>query len=308
MRCPTAVCGPRRPPAPLAGPAVPSGTRRRLLQREVAPPATPVDSHRPSAPRDLERPSVAHGVRRQLPPEEPPSTSLDPRRPPAPHDTERRAVSGGAWWWLLARGVERRAASIDTQRPPARHERPTPRGPRRRGVVERSPASRGSRRAAIPPDRGSATLWCVALSAVLFTVATAFALLGTVRVAHHRAQSTADLSALVAARWALASPENACERASRLAVQNGARLVRCALTEATADVTVAVGLSLPGVGERTVHARARAGPAAATPALPTPSRRQTAPAPESSPQTAPAPESSPQTAPARESSPRTPSP
>ncbi|MET9338644.1 Rv3654c family TadE-like protein [Nonomuraea sp. NPDC003804] len=139
-------------------------------------------------------------------------------------------------------------------------------GPRRAAsppALEQPTPSR-TRRSSASRERGSATLWCVALSALLFTVAMTFVLVGTVRVAHHRAQSAADLSALAAARWAFASPEKACERASRLAAQNGAGLVRCALTETTADVTVSVELSLPGVGERTVHARARAGPASTT--------------------------------------------
>lgn len=159
----------------------------------------------------------------------------------------------------LTRDLERPAVPHGPRRPP------TPRG------LKRPAPTRGSHRAAVSRERGSATLWCVALSALLFTVAMAFALVGTVRVAHHRAQSAADLSALAAARWALASPEKACAQAARLAVQNGAELVRCALTEATVDVTVSVGLSLPGVGDRTVHARARAGPTTATPGLPTPS-------------------------------------
>ncbi|WP_431901545.1 Rv3654c family TadE-like protein [Nonomuraea sp. bgisy101] len=168
----------------------------------------------------------------------------------------------------------RRRTSCDARRTTVRcdlERPPTPRDPRRplsKGL-QRPVAPRGGQKVAVSRERGSATLWCVALSAVLFTVAMAFALVGMVRVAHHRAQSAADLSALAAARWALASPEKACAQASRLAARNGAELVRCALTEATVDVTVSVGLSLPGVGERTVHARARAGPAIATPGLPT---------------------------------------
>lgn len=117
-------------------------------------------------------------------------------------------------------------------------------------------------------DRGSATLWCVALSGLLLAVATTFAIVGAARVAHHRAQSAADLSVLVAARWALAAPTEACARASRLAAENGAQLVRCTLTDAVADLTVSVGLSLPALGDRVVLARARAGPANGNPDVP----------------------------------------
>lgn len=117
-------------------------------------------------------------------------------------------------------------------------------------------------------DRGSATLWCVALSGLLLAIATTFAIVGAARVAHHRAQSAADLSVLVAARWALAAPTEACARASRLAAENGAQLVRCTLTDAVADLTVSVGLSLPALGDRVVLARARAGPAHGNPDAP----------------------------------------
>ncbi|MGI5268455.1 Rv3654c family TadE-like protein [Nonomuraea sp. CA-218870] len=118
-------------------------------------------------------------------------------------------------------------------------------------------------------DRGSATLWGVALMGLLMTVALAFATAGSVRVARHRAHDAADLSALAAAELALVDPEGACARAAALARQNGADLSSCAITGAVADVRTSLTISLPGFGARTVTGRSRAGPAQAGPAKPT---------------------------------------
>lgn len=96
-------------------------------------------------------------------------------------------------------------------------------------------------------------------------VATVFAMVGAVRVARHRADNAADLSALAAARMALSDPEGACAKASALAVQNGVRLTRCEINHEVADVWTALPIALPVVGTRTVMGRSRAGPAEATP-------------------------------------------
>lgn len=95
-------------------------------------------------------------------------------------------------------------------------------------------------------------------------VATAFATVGAVRVARHRANNAADLSALAAAKLALFDPEGACTRASALAIQNGVQLTRCEITNEVADVWTALPISLPIVGTRTVEGRSRAGPADTT--------------------------------------------
>ncbi|GAA4981379.1 secretion/DNA translocation related TadE-like protein [Nonomuraea thailandensis] len=113
-------------------------------------------------------------------------------------------------------------------------------------------------------DRGSATLWGVALMGLLMATATAFATVGSVRVAHHRAGSAADLSALAAAKLALIDPEGACGKASELAAANGVELTRCQITDDIADVWTALPISLPLLGPRTVHGRSRAGPTAST--------------------------------------------
>ncbi|MFI6452240.1 Rv3654c family TadE-like protein [Streptosporangium amethystogenes] len=110
-------------------------------------------------------------------------------------------------------------------------------------------------------ERGSATIWTVGLMALLFAVAAAVMVAGTARVARHRAQSAADLSALTAARLAFADPDRSCARASLLAADNGARVTRCSVgDDGIAEIEVAMDVSLPLKGETAISARARAGP------------------------------------------------
>ncbi|WP_269324007.1 Rv3654c family TadE-like protein [Streptosporangium roseum] len=110
-------------------------------------------------------------------------------------------------------------------------------------------------------DRGAATIWAAGLMALVFAVTATVVFAGTARVARHRAQSAADLSALAAARLAFAAPERGCAEASSLAEGNGAMITRCFIDgDGIADVQVAVGLSLPVLGDRTIMANARAGP------------------------------------------------
>lgn len=110
-------------------------------------------------------------------------------------------------------------------------------------------------------QRGSATIWTVALMALVFAVATAVVFAGMARVARHRAQGAADLSALAAARLAFADPGRGCARASSLAVDNEARVTRCSLGDGgIADIEVTMEVSLPLKGPVAITARARAGP------------------------------------------------
>ncbi|WP_329088928.1 Rv3654c family TadE-like protein [Streptosporangium sp. NBC_01469] len=110
-------------------------------------------------------------------------------------------------------------------------------------------------------QRGSATIWTVGLMALVFAVAVAVVFAGMARVARHRAQSAADLSALAAAKLAFADPGRSCLRASSLAVDNEARVTRCSLSDGgIADIEVAMEISLPLKGPVAVTSRARAGP------------------------------------------------
>lgn len=110
-------------------------------------------------------------------------------------------------------------------------------------------------------DRGSATLWGVALMALLMATAMALALAGSVRAARHRVHDAADLSALAAAGLALVDPAGACLRAASVASRNGVTLSGCAVMGEVADVRTSLTVSLPGLGARTLTGRARAGPA-----------------------------------------------
>ncbi|MFG1705470.1 Rv3654c family TadE-like protein [Nonomuraea sp. M3C6] len=116
-----------------------------------------------------------------------------------------------------------------------------------------------------PGQRGSATLWGVALMGLLMALATTFATVGSVRVARHRVNNAADLSALAAARLAVVDPEGACDRAAALATQNGVQLTQCTITNEIADVWTSLPISLPISGTRTLTGRSRAGPADADP-------------------------------------------
>ncbi|USQ82669.1 flp pilus-assembly TadE/G-like family protein [Streptomyces phaeoluteigriseus] len=105
-------------------------------------------------------------------------------------------------------------------------------------------------------DRGSATVWTLAVIAVLCVVFGAALALGQAVLARHRAAGGADLAALAAADHWTDGTEAACARADRLARAQGARLVRCVIVGEVSDVTAAAGR-----GPFTVEVRARAGPA-----------------------------------------------
>jgi secretion/DNA translocation related TadE-like protein len=112
-------------------------------------------------------------------------------------------------------------------------------------------------------DRGSGTLWVLAILGVIWFVATAAMTVGGVRVARHRAYGAADLAALGAAAHAADGSGRACGMAARIARGSGGLMRRCRLHGRVADVWVTSDVRLgPPLGRLTVNARARAGPAA----------------------------------------------
>ncbi|MDB1086527.1 flp pilus-assembly TadE/G-like family protein [Streptomyces sp. ACA25] len=120
----------------------------------------------------------------------------------------------------------------------------------------RSP-SEGPRR----DDRGSATVWAVACSALISLACLAVLALAQVVEVRHRAAGAADLAALAGADRALAGPERACALAGEVAGAQGARVVRCAVDGAwgeVVDLTAEVR-----AGPYRVRVRSRAGPPAA---------------------------------------------
>lgn len=121
-----------------------------------------------------------------------------------------------------------------------------------------APQAGGGRVAGPGRDRGFASLWlvlCVSSFCVLFAGALAY---GQVVATRHRAGAAADLAALAAADQALLGRDEACAAARRVAVAQGAGLVRCELDGVVADLTVEVRS-----GPFTPRKRARAGPVAA---------------------------------------------
>ncbi|WP_079025151.1 Rv3654c family TadE-like protein [Streptomyces leeuwenhoekii] len=109
-------------------------------------------------------------------------------------------------------------------------------------------------------DRGSATVWSLAVLSALCVVFGVVLALGQAVVARHRAAGGADLAALAAAdHWARGEAA-ACARAERVARAHSVRLVRCAVTGQVSDVTAASGR-----GPFAAEVRARAGPADSVP-------------------------------------------
>ncbi|WP_411079633.1 Rv3654c family TadE-like protein [Streptomyces sp. cmx-18-6] len=100
-----------------------------------------------------------------------------------------------------------------------------------------------------------ATVWVAVTAATLCAVFALVLALGQAVAARHRAGGAADLAALAAADRALEGVKVACGAARRVAVAQGALIVRCAVRGEVADVTARArfGLYEPDV-------RSRAGP------------------------------------------------
>ncbi|GAA3161480.1 flp pilus-assembly TadE/G-like family protein [Streptomyces ramulosus] len=109
-------------------------------------------------------------------------------------------------------------------------------------------------------------MWTVFAAAALCAVFIALLALGQAVVARHRAGGAADLAALAAADRAARGPAVACAEARRVAAAQHARLVRCALTAAIADVSAEAGDA-----PFTARVRSRAGPPEAGPSTERPS-------------------------------------
>ncbi len=110
-------------------------------------------------------------------------------------------------------------------------------------------------------ERGSASVWVLALAGVLALVGLAGALVAAAVTARHRATAAADLAALAAAGSAVEGHADPCAAAAAVAEANGASLRSCTVDPAAvADVAVGVPVELGPLGEREATARARAGP------------------------------------------------
>ena len=106
-------------------------------------------------------------------------------------------------------------------------------------------------------DTGSASVAALALIMVLLAVTAGVAVLGSVVIARHRAQSAADLAALSAAARLTSGHQIACARALSVASAMRTSVTDCAVQGLDIVVTVAADAGLPGWR---ASARARAGP------------------------------------------------
>ncbi|GIG90906.1 Rv3654c family TadE-like protein [Plantactinospora endophytica] len=109
-------------------------------------------------------------------------------------------------------------------------------------------------------DRGSASLWLLAVGLALVVFSLGGAAVEAARVARHQSRVAADLGALAGAAHAIEGADRACARAAAIAAANSARITGCTLDgfdlQVTAEVTVE---PLPGMS-RVARATARAGP------------------------------------------------
>lgn len=109
-------------------------------------------------------------------------------------------------------------------------------------------------------DRGSGTLWVLAVGLVVLIVGLAGALRGAAVVARHRASAAADFAALAAALQAVDGNANACAAARSTATANGARMSACAVDGSVVTVTVATRM-VGSLANWEAQRSARAGPA-----------------------------------------------
>jgi secretion/DNA translocation related TadE-like protein len=100
-------------------------------------------------------------------------------------------------------------------------------------------------------DRGSASVWLLAVGLVVVSVGLGAVEVGVALTDRHRAQVAADLGALAGARYAKDGASTACARAEEVVGANGAKLVACQLDGLDLMVTTQVGPA---------RATARAGP------------------------------------------------
>ena len=110
-------------------------------------------------------------------------------------------------------------------------------------------------------ERGSATVWVLALSGLLAFLGAAVVLAGAAAVARHRATAAADLAALSGAGHAVLGEPDACAAAAEVATANGAVLTGCSVAAgAVVEVRVRVAVRVGPISGAAVE-RARAGPA-----------------------------------------------
>jgi len=135
-----------------------------------------------------------------------------------------------------------------------------------RSAPARDPGCRAGRRPEVAScggqERGSASVWVLALSGIVLLAGAASVLAGLAIISRHEAGTAADLAALAAASQALSGSEAACALAEEIAGANGAPLEACRLSaDGVVDLTVIVTMRFGSLGLGISRADARAGPA-----------------------------------------------
>lgn len=111
-------------------------------------------------------------------------------------------------------------------------------------------------------ERGSATIWVLAMAAILLASSMLVGLYGAAAAARNRASAAADLAALAAAgRFASGDAAEPCRVAADVARMNHATLTDCVTTNGVADVRAEVELrgALARLGNATARSRAAPG-------------------------------------------------
>lgn len=109
-------------------------------------------------------------------------------------------------------------------------------------------------------ERGSGTVYAVAMIGVLAVLAAGTTLVAKAHVAYQRAAAAADLGALAGARALVDGTGDPCYAAAQIVQRNGAQLTGCAIEGETVVIDSTVAVSLGSFGLKDATARARAGP------------------------------------------------
>jgi secretion/DNA translocation related TadE-like protein len=133
-------------------------------------------------------------------------------------------------------------------------------------VAGRKPDVGGGKRTARPghrlgrDDRGSASIFVLAVALLVLAAGLGAAAVGTARVGRHQARTAADLGALAGAMRAIYGESDACAQARRTIARNGGEMASCTVSGLEIVVTAQVEVGpLPGM-VRHASAAARAGP------------------------------------------------
>lgn len=110
-------------------------------------------------------------------------------------------------------------------------------------------------------DSGSASIYALAMAALLAMLSVPVAVIATGYAAHRQAVLVADLAALGGANASLHDELLACTTAARVATANDGRLQSCHLTGGALTVEVSVGPPLRLLPVITASSRAGVGPA-----------------------------------------------